>query len=101
MGRLVTKNNSATLRVEASQLVLDAPLGHHFVLPRAEVTEVRQAIGKFWKWSWPLPNGIRIHHSVPGVPEKLVFRSRHTSAEDMLKKLSAFQYCVLSSRSDR
>ena len=95
MGRLVTRNNSATLRVEANQLVLDGPLGYHFVLPRVEVTEIRQAIGKFWKWSWPLRNGIRIYHSVSGLPEKLVFRSRrHTSAEDMLKKLKALEYRV-------
>ena len=94
MNRLVTRNNSATLRVEASRLVLDGPLGYHFVLLRTEVTEIRQAIGRFWKWSWPLPNGIHICHSVSGFPEKLVFRSCHASAEYMLKKLKALDYCV-------
>ncbi len=94
MDRLITKNNSATLRVEAGQLVLDGPRGRHFVLPREEVTEVRQAVARFWRWSWPVSNGIRICHSVSGVPEKLVFRSRDASAGQMLEKLKALEYSV-------
>ena len=73
MDRLVTKNNTVSVNVEADRLVLDGPLGYHFVLPRAEVTEISQAIVGFWKWSWPLKNGIRIYHAVSGVPQKLVF----------------------------
>ncbi len=94
MNGLVTKNNSTTLRVDADRLVLDGPRKYRFVLPREQVTEIKQAIARFWKWTWPLKNGIRIYHSVPGAPEKLVFRSCDSSAREMLEKFEALKYCV-------
>ncbi len=94
MGRLETENNSATLLVEASCLTLDGPRGYHLVLPKEKITGIRQAIGKFWKWSWLLKKGIRIYHTVSGLPEKLVFRSAHISAEHMLKQLKSLEYHV-------
>ena len=95
MGRLVTRNNTARFRAEENSLVLDGPMGYYFVVPKEGISEIRQATGRLWKWSWPLKNGISIYHSVSDVPQKLVFRSCDVSAEHMLNKLKILKYNVL------
>ena len=94
MGKLMTKNNSATLRVEQDQLVLEAPMGYRYVLPKDQIAEVRSARAKFWKWSWILKRSIVLMHFAPEVPDTLVFHAKSIGTDQMLDRLQEFGYGI-------
>ncbi len=93
-GKLTSRNNSATLRVEHHQLVLDAPMESHFVVLKEKVTEIRPARARFWRWSWVLKRSIVLIHTAPNVPSTLVFHAKTLNTNQMLNLLKGSGYCV-------
>jgi hypothetical protein len=94
MGRLMSRNNSATPQIEQERLVLDAPMGYHFVLPRENIAKITSAEVRFWRWSWILKRSIVLVHAAPNVPNALVFHAKSLETEQMLSQLEGYEYPI-------